>query len=108
MSYIKGNKMKNFIAALTFFFCAFVFAMGDDTVFVTETESGGQIYLISTECPLDGSKGARVSLLLTHNRIIYGCWFYQDQKIYVLWFLNETTPIKSVYEPSVFRSEKLL
>lgn len=100
--------MKHFIAAITILFSSFTFAMSEDSIFVTENEFGGQIFLLSNECPLDGSKGARISIMTVPGAVIYGCWFFYQGHIYAIWFLNETTPIKRQYDPEDFRLEKTL
>lgn len=100
--------MKHFLFVVALFFSSLSFAMNEDDVFVTENADGSLIYLMSDECPVQGSKGARVSLILMPDFFIIGCWFLYNERVNVIWFPNSSQPVKSIYDPKIFILERLL
>jgi len=100
--------MKSFIAALLILFSSASWAMDENDVFVTENDAGGMIYLLPDECPIQGSKGAKVSVTVYNQYFVVGCWFFYDEKIFVLWLPENGEPVKSQYDPEIFVLEKNL
>jgi hypothetical protein len=100
--------MKNLMIAVLIFFSGSVFAMGEDDVYVTDNDAGGKIYLFSYQCPVPGLSDARVSLTTSQQHGILGCWALYDNKVIVVWFPEESDPVKAVYEPDDFSLEKTL
>ena len=100
--------MKTFIATLLSFISISCFAMNDNDVFVSNLEPDGKILLFSGTCPLPGSKDARISLIVTENNVIPGCWFLYEESVYAVWLPPGIDPVKSKYDPENFELEKLL
>lgn len=100
--------MKKFIATILSFISISCFAMNEDDVLVSKIETGGDILLFDGECPLSGSKGAKISLIVTTNNVIAGCWFVYEKNVYAIWLPPGMDPVKSKYDPTIFRLEKIL
>ena len=100
--------MKTFIATLLLSITSISFAMNDYDIFVAKNGKGGEIFLLSDECPIPGSEGARVSVTTYQNYLVVGCWFFYQEKIYAVWLPEGEEPVKSEYNPEIFTLEKLL
>ena len=100
--------MKTLVASVLFFFSTITFAMSDDDVYITENDAGGEIILISDECPIAGSKGARISITTFEDTYVVGCWFFYKEMIHIIWLPENSDPVKSSYDPEIFILEKKL
>lgn len=100
--------MKKLIAIAVFLFSSMAFAMGENDLFITENQSGGEIILFPENCPVDGSEGARVALTTMKDGYVLGCWFLYENVINVFWFPSDGTPVHSIYDPEIFNLEKTI
>lgn len=100
--------MKSLIISFLLVFSALSYAMGEHDIFVADSQDGGKIMLLSEKCPLRGSEGARISITITKDYYIMGCWFLYEESIFVIWLPENGAPVKREYNPEDFLLEKLL
>lgn len=100
--------MKSLIVSFLLIFSTLSYAMSEHDILVADSEDGGKIMLLSEKCPLRGSEGARISIAITKDYYVMGCWFLYRESIFAIWLPENVAPIKSEYDPEDFLLEKLL
>jgi hypothetical protein len=70
---------------------------------VIRNQDNGVIALFKDACPIEHDKLKPLFLALATSKDNYvpGCWFYRDQKVFVVWFTEKGT-VESEYSAQNF------
>ena len=71
---------------------------------VLEHQQGGHIVLVKDNCPIEYDKtlSMYMALATTPSTVVFGCWFFKDMLVHIIWIQQGQDPVKYEYPAEDF------